>query len=108
STDRLQAIQQLVAEHTGEALPDFADTVLRAIPVQAGGLFPITDVWYIERAPHARRRLITPACKQAKSFEFSASPPLGNVPTGWHCATHPRQARGEQPKKGVYQDGFGI
>ena len=48
STDRLQAIQQLVAEHTGEALPDFADNVLRAIPVQAGGLFPITDVWYIE------------------------------------------------------------
>lgn len=48
STDRLQAIQQLVAEHTGEALPDFTDNVLRAIPVQAGGLFPITDVWYIE------------------------------------------------------------
>lgn len=48
STERLQAIQQLVAEHTGEALPDFADNALRAIPVQAGGLFPITDVWYIE------------------------------------------------------------
>lgn len=48
STERLQAIQQLVAEHTGESVPDFADNVLRAIPVQAGGLFPISDVWYIE------------------------------------------------------------
>lgn len=48
STERLQAIQQLVAEHTGEDRPDFRDSVLRAIPVQAGGLFPISDVWYIE------------------------------------------------------------
>jgi len=48
STERLQAIQQLVAEHTGEDRPDFRDNVLRAIPVQAGGLFPISDVWYIE------------------------------------------------------------
>lgn len=48
STERLQAIQQLVAEHTGDDRPDFRDSVLRAIPVQAGGLFPISDVWYIE------------------------------------------------------------
>lgn len=48
STERLQAIQQLVAEHIGENRPDFRDNVLRAIPVQAGGLFPITDVWHIE------------------------------------------------------------
>jgi ParB family protein of integrating conjugative element (PFGI_1 class) len=48
TTERLQGIQQLVAEHAGEAVPDFADNVLRAIPIQAGGLFPITDVWYIK------------------------------------------------------------
>jgi ParB family protein of integrating conjugative element (PFGI_1 class) len=48
STERLQAIQQLVAEHSGEPLPAFGDNVLQAIPVQAGGLFPISDVWYIE------------------------------------------------------------
>ncbi|MDP2747820.1 ParB family protein [Pseudomonas sp.] len=48
STERLQAIQQLVAEHTGEPLSAFTDNVLQAIPVQAGGLFPISDVWYIE------------------------------------------------------------
>jgi len=48
NTERLQAIQQMVAEHSGESLPTFADNVLQAIPVQAGGLFPISDVWYIE------------------------------------------------------------
>lgn len=48
STERLQAIQQLVAEHTGERLPDFTDNALRAIPIQVDGLFPITDVWYID------------------------------------------------------------
>ncbi|KSQ24926.1 hypothetical protein FA454_16025 [Pseudomonas aeruginosa] len=48
TTERLQAIQQMVAEHTGEQLPAFADKVLQAIPVQVGGLFPITDIWYID------------------------------------------------------------
>lgn len=48
NTERLQSIQHMVAEHIGEPLPAFADTVLQAIPVQAGGLFPISDVWYIE------------------------------------------------------------
>ncbi|WP_313054492.1 ParB family protein [Pseudomonas lopnurensis] len=48
TTERLQAIQQLVGEQSGGQLPVFADTVLQAIPVQAGGLFPITDIWYIE------------------------------------------------------------
>ena len=57
STDRLQAIQQLVAAHTGEPQPDFADQALRAIPVQAGGLYPISDVWYIEPGLDSPERL---------------------------------------------------
>lgn len=48
NTERLRTIQHMVAEHTGDALPTFTDTALQAIPVQAGGLFPISDVWYIE------------------------------------------------------------
>lgn len=48
STDRLQSIQRLVAEHLGEELEDFAGDVLKAIPVQAGGLYPISDVWRID------------------------------------------------------------
>ncbi|MBD4213363.1 hypothetical protein GUH42_22545 [Xanthomonas citri pv. citri] len=48
TTERLQSIQKLVADHHGEPLPSFADNVVRAIPVQAGGLYPISDVWHIE------------------------------------------------------------
>lgn len=48
TTERLQSIQKLVAEQMGDNLPDFESNVLRAIPVQAGGLYPISDVWYIE------------------------------------------------------------
>ncbi|CAM8819838.1 ParB family protein [Burkholderia pseudomallei] len=48
NTERLQAIRQQVAEHTGDATPsDFATTVIQAVPVQAGGLYPISDVWAI-------------------------------------------------------------
>src|SRR5690606_36824132 len=48
TTERLQSIQRLVADQTGDALPDFESNVLRAIPVQAGALFPISHVSYIE------------------------------------------------------------
>jgi ParB family protein of integrating conjugative element (PFGI_1 class) len=48
TTDRLQSIQRLVANQMGDKLPDFEADALRAIPVQAGGLYPISDVWYIE------------------------------------------------------------
>ncbi|MCZ2096507.1 MAG: ParB family protein [Anaerolineae bacterium] len=48
TTDRLQSIQRMVADQMGDKLPDFAANVLHAIPVQAGGLYPISDVWYIE------------------------------------------------------------
>ena len=44
----LQAKQQLAALD-GEELPDFNANALVAIPVQAGGLHPISDLWYIER-----------------------------------------------------------
>jgi len=57
TTERLQAIQRLVADQTGEALPNFEANVLQAIPVQAGGLYPISDVWYIEPGLDAPDRL---------------------------------------------------
>ena len=38
----------MVADQLGDALPrDFSANVLQSIPVQAGGLYPISDVWYI-------------------------------------------------------------
>lgn len=48
TTERLQSIQRLVADQLGDKLPDFEANALRAIPVQVGGLYPISDVWYIE------------------------------------------------------------
>lgn len=48
NTERLQEIRQLVAEHTGDDVPaDFDAMVIQAVPVQAGGLYPISDVWMI-------------------------------------------------------------
>jgi hypothetical protein len=41
----------LVAEHAGDAAPDFA------LPIQVGGLFPITDVWRIEPGLEPPERL---------------------------------------------------
>ena len=57
TTERLQSIQRLVADQMGEPAPDFEANVLQAIPVQAGGLYPITDVWYIEPGLDAPDRL---------------------------------------------------
>ena len=49
TTERLQSIQRMVADQLGDALPpDFSASVLQSIPVQAGGLSPISDVWYID------------------------------------------------------------
>lgn len=48
TTERLQAIQQLVAEHTDEGLSDATGNVIKTIPIQVDGLFPITDVWLVE------------------------------------------------------------
>ena len=51
TTERLQSIQRMVADQLGDALPpDFSASVLQSIPVQAGGLYPISDVWYIDPA----------------------------------------------------------
>ncbi|UTW12401.1 ParB family protein [Marinobacterium rhizophilum] len=58
TTERLRAIQQLMAEQMGDEAPaEFDARVLQAIPVQAGGLYPISDVWYIEPSLDEPERL---------------------------------------------------
>ncbi|MDE2052222.1 MAG: hypothetical protein KGJ72_14515 [Gammaproteobacteria bacterium] len=57
TTERLRAIERTIAEATGESLPDFKSNALNAIPVQAGGLYPISDVWYIEPGLDDPKRL---------------------------------------------------
>jgi len=48
-TPRIQAMKRQLAQATGEPIPDFEITCLHAIPVQVGGLHPVSDLWYIER-----------------------------------------------------------
>ena len=48
TTERLQSIQRMIADELGDAAPDFSANVLQSIPVQAGGLYPISDVWHID------------------------------------------------------------
>ncbi|HBO1607321.1 TPA: ParB family protein [Pseudomonas aeruginosa] len=47
---KIQQTRQRLAGLEGEHLPVFGETALQAIPVQVGGLHPITDLWYIERS----------------------------------------------------------
>lgn len=47
---KIQQTRQRLASLEGEHLPVFDETALQAIPVQVGGLHPITDLWYIERS----------------------------------------------------------
>ena len=65
STERLQAIQRMVTEHAGDASPDFAENAPRALPIQADGLYPITDVWRIEPG------LDTPECLRTHTAQFA-------------------------------------
>lgn len=66
TTDRLQAIHRTLADATGEARSDFRQNVVQAIPVQAGGLHPISDVWYIEPALEVTDRLRTHIAQLAR------------------------------------------
>jgi len=49
TSPRVDKMKRELAALDGEVLPDFAANALVAIPVQAGGLNPISDLWYIER-----------------------------------------------------------
>lgn len=49
TSPRVEKMKRELAAIEGEVLPDFASNALVAIPVQAGGLNPISDLWYIER-----------------------------------------------------------
>ena len=57
STDRLHAIQKLVSEHTNEGSSEQPNNTSQKIPIQVDGLFPITDVWYIDPSLDSPDRL---------------------------------------------------
>lgn len=56
-SSRVVEIKQKMAALDGEQLPDFNANALISIPVQAGGLHPISDLWYIEREIDAADQL---------------------------------------------------
>ncbi|HEE4992887.1 TPA: ParB family protein [Klebsiella pneumoniae] len=91
TTDRLQSIQRLIADHTGEAHNDFESNVLQAIPVQVGGLYPISDVWHIDPGLDEPDRLRTHIAQFA--LEIASEAGVGDhiVPSddgiGFSCAT---------------------
>jgi hypothetical protein len=91
TTERLQSIQRLVADEMGDALPDFEANVLRAIPVQAGGLYPISDVWYIEPGLDAPDRLRVHIAQLAREIAEEAGQAGQIEPVddgiGFVCAT---------------------
>lgn len=94
TTDRLQAIRRTIAQATGETVPDFETNVVRAIPVQAGGLHPISDVWYIESAVDAPDRLRTHigqlAIEIAQEAGLADSIESAQEGIGFVCSATPR------------------
>ncbi len=68
--DRLQSIQRLVADHLGET-PE-SENIVTTFPVQSGGLFPISDVWYIEPNLDAPDRLRIHIAQYAREIASEA------------------------------------
>ncbi|RWT23378.1 hypothetical protein DN603_09810 [Raoultella planticola] len=91
TTDRLQSIQRLIADHTGEAHNDFESNVLQAIPVQVGGLYPISDVWHIDAGLDEPERLRTHIAQFALEIASEAGVGEHIVPSddgiGFSCAS---------------------
>lgn len=71
-TDRLHDIQRTIAAATGDTIPDFRTNVLQAIPVQAGGLHPISDIWYIEAGLDSQESLRVHIAQLAREIAAEA------------------------------------
>ena len=99
TTERLESIQRMVADQLGDPLPhDFSANVLQSIPVQAGGLYPISDVWYIapgldtpEHLPR-RHRLRLPCSHHKPSAAGPCRPCAVGLP-GWSAARRRRSGQ---------------
>lgn len=92
TTDRLQSIQRLIADYTGETHNNFESNVLQAIPVQVGGLYPISDVWHIDPSLDEPERLRTHIAQFALEIASEAGVGEHIVPSddgiGFSCTTH--------------------
>lgn len=57
TTTRTQSIREQLAQSSGEAIPNFELSCLESIPIRAGGMHPVDDLWCIERAIDSPERL---------------------------------------------------
>ncbi|EHD1638449.1 hypothetical protein JR666_001553 [Salmonella enterica] len=89
-SDRLQSLQRLVAGHLGETPSEFRENALRTIPVQVDGLYPITDVWYIDPALDEPERLRLHIAQFAREIAEEAGQPHALTPSctgpGFNCS----------------------
>ena len=83
-TERLQAVRQLIADQTGGDTTESAASGSRSIPLQAGGLYPITDVWQIPAALDDPVPLRTHIAQLAREIaaEAGIDDEVSSVPTG--------------------------
>lgn len=76
TTPRVQQIREQIArEAFDEVLPNFEECAVTAIPVQVGGLHPVSDIWYIERQLDCPERLRTAIASLAREMAVYASKP---------------------------------
>lgn len=75
TSSRVQQVKQQLAAIDGEQLPDFAANALVSIPVQAGGLHPISDLWYIEREIDTPNELRLHIAQLAREVATSVNAP---------------------------------
>ena len=65
----------MVADQLGDVLPpDFSANVLQSIPVQAGGLYPISDIWHIDPGLDTPDRLRIHIAAAANTTRLAATP----------------------------------
>ncbi|KPC07362.1 hypothetical protein ALQ72_02739 [Pseudomonas syringae pv. maculicola] len=91
TTDRVFEIKRQVAALDGEVLPDFKANALVSIPVQAGGLHPISDVWYIERImdqPDQLRQVIAQLAHEIATTSGLNRDTVAQVPGGLGFICH--------------------
>lgn len=92
TTERLQSLQQLVAEHSGDvSVP--GTNLVQSLPVQAGGLYPISDIWLIEPGldtPDSLRTHINQlALEIAQEAELSERIETVESGIGYRCTPSP-------------------
>ncbi|WP_374063683.1 ParB family protein [Cupriavidus sp. DF5525] len=90
--------ERLVGAQLGDRLPDCETNALRAIPAQVGGLYPVSDVWYIEPGLDVPDRLRVHIAQFAREVAEEAAVAEQIEPSddgiGFVCVTPPvAQAR---------------